>query len=86
MISRLTLDVLYRRFEAIAELSSLADHWNAHTAVLDRLAANQKTAERHGWTSCALERSSRTGRITVWGLPPKSCQRHLIPDYPNEPG
>ena len=83
MIDRLvSLDTLYARFDAAAEGRTRADGWNAHEAVLDRLAANQRTAETNGWTSCALERLGGIGRLRAWGVPPTSSERHLIPDWP----
>lgn len=85
MNEHVTLDTLYARFDAIAEGRVPSDRWNAHAAVLDRLAANRRTAERNGWTSCALERAGGMGRLTAWGLPPGSTQRHPIPDWSAEP-
>jgi hypothetical protein len=81
-----TLATLYARFDAIAEGRVPSDRWNAHAAILDRLAANQRTAEQNGWTSCALERAGGMGRLVAWGLPPDSTQRHLIPDWSTELG
>jgi hypothetical protein len=85
MSARPTLDMLYARFDAIAEGKAPSDSWDAHAAVLDRLAANQHAAEQHGWTSCALARAGGMGRLRAWGLPPESTLRHLIPDW-SEPG
>ena len=80
------LDTLYAQFDAYAEGRTHGKGgWAAHEAVLDRLAANQRAAEAHGWTSCALERSGGMGTLRAWGVPPAEFQRHLIPDWPTEP-
>lgn len=74
-------DALYRRFDEIAEGRKGGDGWDAHRAVLDRLAANQRAAEADGWTSCALERTAGMGRLKAWGVPPGAVERHPIPDW-----
>jgi hypothetical protein len=80
------LETLYTRFDAFATGKVRSGKgWDAHEAVLDRLAANQRVAEEYGWTSCALERAGGMGRLTAWGIPPQESQRHLIPDWPPEP-
>jgi hypothetical protein len=80
------LETLYARFDAFAEGREQGKGcWVAHEAVLDRLAANQRVAEEHGWTSCALERAGGTGQLRAWGVPPTACQRHPLPDWPFTP-
>lgn len=74
-------ETLYARFDRFAEGRAQGDAWGAHEAVLDRLAANQRAAETFGWTSCALERVGRMGRLCAWGVPPGDVERHLIPDW-----
>lgn len=63
-------ETLYARFDSFAEGRAHGDARRAHEALLDRLAANQRVAEAFGWTSCALERVGRMGRLSVWGVPP----------------
>jgi hypothetical protein len=80
------LSTLYARFDDYAEGRAYGKGgWAAHTAVLDRLATNERVATAYGWTSCALERSGGMGRLEAWGVPPNESQRHLIPDWPVEP-
>jgi hypothetical protein len=79
-----SLETLYARFDAIATGRAPGSSLAAHQAVLDRLAANQRVAERQGWTSCALERVAGMGRLRVWGIPPAGPGRRLIPDWPTE--
>ncbi|HEX5436632.1 MAG TPA: hypothetical protein VFW98_05715 [Gemmatimonadaceae bacterium] len=80
------LDTLYARFDAFAEGRAQGKGcWAAHEAVLDRLAANQRVAEAHGWTSCALECAGGTGQLRAWGVPPTEYQRRLLPDWPFAP-
>jgi len=62
-----------------------SDGWAAHQAVLDRLAANVRMAERNGWTSCAIERVDGAIPFSAWGVPRGDCQRHPIPDWSTEP-
>ncbi|MDF1501369.1 hypothetical protein [Roseisolibacter sp. H3M3-2] len=54
--------------------------WTAHAVVLDRLAANRRHAEAHGWTSCAIERVSSGGRFELFGVPPGSALRAPVPE------
>jgi hypothetical protein len=77
----LSLSAMYARFDAISEGTMPSTHWDAHAAILDRLATNQRRAEEIGWTSCALERIGGMGRLAAWGVPPGSTQRHRIPDW-----
>ena len=79
-----SLDTLYARFDAIASGRTPGSSTAAHQAVLDRLAANQRVAERQGWTSCALERVADMGRLSAWGVSPAHPERRLIPDWPTE--
>ena len=79
-----TLATLYARFDAYAEGRARGKGCQeAHEAVLDRLADNQRVAEAYGWTSCALERTGGMGRLRAWGVPPAERQRHPIPDWPS---
>src|SRR5919206_961852 len=64
---RVSLDSLYAWLDAIKEGRATGDGWGAHVAVLDRLAANRRVAEAHGWTSCALEGQGAGGRLRLWG-------------------
>lgn len=80
----LPLEILYERFEALARGRTHGGAWAAHEAVLDRLAANRHVAEAYGWTSCALERDGRMGRLRVWGIPPAGSERDIVPDWPPE--
>jgi hypothetical protein len=79
-------DTLYARFDEYADNHAQGGAWTAHVALLDRLAANRRSAEAYGWTSCALERLGGIGRLSVWGLPPGSSERHLVPDWHHVPG
>jgi hypothetical protein len=75
------LDVLHANSDARAESRVPSDGWAAHEAVLDRLAANVRLAEGHGWSSCAIERVDGAARFSAWGVPPGECERHPIPDW-----
>ena len=76
-----SLDTLYARFDAIAHRGEPGDSTAAHEAVQDRLAGNRAVAERHGWTSVALERAAGLGRLCLWGVPPQGEDRELVPDW-----
>ena len=76
-----TLDTLYARFDAIARRGAPGDSTAAHEAVQDRLAANRAAAESNGWTSLALERAGGMGRLRLWGVPPSSADREVVPDW-----
>jgi len=77
----LPLARLYARFDAIAEGLVRGDSGVAHRAVLDRLAANRRTAEGQGWTACALERQGGSGRLLLSGIRPKGDAREVVPDW-----
>jgi hypothetical protein len=79
------LESLQDRFDSRAETGASSDAWEAHAAVLDRLAANVRVAESYGWTSCAIERVDGATHFNAWGVPPGACQRHPIPDWSTEP-
>jgi hypothetical protein len=79
-----TLETLYVRRETLPNGGSHGSGWSAHAAILDRLAANQRVALSLGWTSCAIERPSRSGRFEAWGIPPHDDHRHRIPDWASE--
>lgn len=80
-----SLRSLQERVDARAESRVRSDRWAAHEAVLDRLAANVRVAQIHGWTSCAIERVDGSARFSAWGVPPGQCERHPIPDWTMEP-
>ena len=77
----LSLTTLHARFDALAEGRLVGDSSAAHQAVLDRLAANWRLAEAAGWTDHAFERPGGTGRLHLWGAPPSSHRRELVPDW-----
>jgi hypothetical protein len=79
------LESLQSKSDTRAESRTASDGWAAHEAVLDRLAANVRVAQAHGWTSCAIERVDDAARFTAWGVPPGECQRHVVPDWSHEP-
>ena len=78
---RVSLDSLYAWFDAIKEGRATGDGWGAYVAVLDRLAANRRVAEAHGWTSCAVERRGAGGRLRLWGVGAIGGERELVPDW-----
>ncbi|HEX6053659.1 MAG TPA: hypothetical protein VFZ21_30530 [Gemmatimonadaceae bacterium] len=80
-----SLERLYQRRESLTNGGSHGAGWSSHAAILDRLAANQRVAQSIGWTSCAIERLSTTGRFHAWGVPPGEDRRHRIPDWSSEP-
>ena len=75
------LESLQATADSRAESRVSSDGWAAHEAVLDRLAANVRIAERSGWTSCAIERVDGAVHFSAWGVPPGECERHVIPDW-----
>jgi hypothetical protein len=79
------LESLQARADAQSESRASSEGWAAHEAVLDRLAANVRMAQRHGWTSCAIERVNGAIPFSAWGVPSGDCQRHPIPDWSTEP-
>lgn len=80
-VHRQSREILYARFDALAEGRLIGDAKGADAAVLERLAANRDAAESRGWTACAHERAAGMGRLTVWGLPPGETDRRLVPDW-----
>lgn len=80
-----SLESLQARVTARGESRVSSDAWAAHVAVLDRLAANVRVAESHGWTSCAIERVDGATRFSAWGVPPGGIERHPIPDWSSQP-
>ena len=80
-----SLHSLHERVDARADSRVASDRWAAHEAVLDRLAANIRVAQMHGWTSCAIERIDGARRFTAWGVPPGEGDRHPVPDWTAEP-
>jgi len=79
------LQSLQEKADTRADSRTASDGWAAHAAVLDRLAANVRVAQAHGWTSCAIERVDDAPHFSAWGIPPGECQRHPVPDWSNEP-
>jgi len=82
------LQMLYAQCDA-ARRTHGDGEWQAHAAVLDRLAANRRIAEAAGWTSCAIERDGDAGRFELFGIPPSRSLRTAVPDWPHpdpEPG
>jgi hypothetical protein len=76
------LEALYRDFDEMAEGRAPGNRaWNAHEAILDRLASNIREAEGRGWTSCALERAGGMGRLRACGIRPSETGRRTIPDW-----
>jgi hypothetical protein len=75
------LEMLYARHDSMAEGRTAGDSTRVHHAILERLAANRLVAEAHGWTSCALERVAGMGRLRLWGIPPTSEDRAVVPDW-----
>ena len=73
------------RVVARGESRVASDAWAAHVAVLDRLAANVRVAESHGWTSCAIERVDGATCFSAWGVPPGGVERHPVPDWSTRP-
>lgn len=75
------LTTLHARFDALAiSRSGAGGSWEAHVAILDRLAANRRGAEAAGWTACALERDGGLGRLRLFGNPPGESRRMEVPD------
>jgi hypothetical protein len=81
-----SLESLQVKVGARADSRMPSDGWAAHEAVLDRLAANIRVAESHGWTSCAIERVDQAPHFNAWGVPPNECVRHPIPDWSADGG
>jgi hypothetical protein len=75
------LEMLYAQCEAACRVHRGDDEWQAHAAVLDRLAANRRIAEAAGWTSCAIERDGAAGRFHLFGVPPSGTLRAVVPDW-----
>ncbi|HUQ79636.1 MAG TPA: hypothetical protein VM076_00790 [Gemmatimonadaceae bacterium] len=81
-----SLESLQVKVGARADSRMPSDRWAAHEAVLDRLAANIRVAESHGWTSCAIERVDQAPHFNAWGVPPNEFERHPVPDWSTETG
>ena len=79
-----SLDSLRQRVDARAESRMPSDRWAAHEAVLDRLLANIRVAQMHGWTSCAIERLDGARHFSAWGVPVGQHVRHRVPDWTTE--
>lgn len=74
------LDQLRARLDALAAGDDRTDHrWDAHAAVLDRLAVMRREAEAAGWTSLALERDDPAGCFHLFGVPPGGTLRTEVP-------
>jgi len=76
-----SLQTLYDRFDSIARRGGPGNSQAAHEAVQDRLATNRAVAGANGWTSFSLERSGGMGRLRLWGVPPSSEDREVVPDW-----
>ena len=76
-----SLPELYADCEAATRAQGGDGEWQAHAAVLDRLAGSRRIAEAAGWTSCAIERDGKTGRFQLFGVPPSSLLRTEVPDW-----
>jgi hypothetical protein len=76
-----SLQTLYSRFDSIARWGGPGNSTAAHEAVQDRLAANRAVAETNGWTSFSLERAGGVGPLRLWGIPPSSDDRAVVPDW-----
>jgi hypothetical protein len=74
-----TLNSLYRTFDAIAEGSAHGDSRLAHDAILVRLRENRALAEGGGWTACTLSRIGG-GRLHLRGVAPQETSATEIPD------
>jgi len=74
------LSALYARFDAIAKGSEKGNSSAAHGAILDRLAANRRSATTEGWTALRLEREGGGGRLQLFGVPPSGSYRTAVPD------
>jgi hypothetical protein len=78
------LQMLYAQCDAASRAHEGDDEWQAHAAVLDRLAANRRIAEAAGWTSCAIERDGDAGRFQLFGIPPSQTLRTTVPDWSHD--
>ena len=76
----LPLQRLYARFDAIARGRAFGTGSAAHQPVIARLASNQNRAESLGWSEFVLERTGRTGRLELRGVPGPGQDRQLVPD------
>ena len=75
------LDGLHARADEIARSrAGLSGSQQAHTAIVERLGANRRTAEAQGWTSCGFERDGGMGRLRMLGVPPGGVGRTEVPD------
>jgi hypothetical protein len=77
------LQMLYAQCDAAGRALQGDEAWEAHAAVLDRLAENRRIAEAAGWTSCAIERDGDAGRFQLFGIPPSQTLRTTVPDWPH---
>ena len=76
-----SLPMRYAQCEAASHVRGGDGEWQAHAAVLDRLAESRRIAEAAGWTSCAIERDNDRGRFQLFGIPPSGTLRTLVPDW-----
>jgi hypothetical protein len=75
------LDRLHARADEIAtSRAAISGSQQAHAAILDRLAANRRSAEQQGWTGCGFERDGGMGRLRMLGIAPGGTQRTEVPD------
>jgi len=80
------LSMLYAQCDAASRVRGGDGEWQAHAAVLDRLAESRRIAEAAGWTSCAIERDGDAGRFELFGIPPSSRLRMIVPDWSHHRG
>jgi hypothetical protein len=72
---------LYERYILVATGREDGDSRLLHLAIIERLAANGRIAERKGWTSLALERVGGMGRLELWGIRAAAERREIVPDW-----
>lgn len=77
---RVSLATLQAKFHDIAAGRSPGDSSSAHSAVLERLAANQEIAAASGWTALTVERLGGIGLLHLLGTPARGSGREVVPD------
>jgi hypothetical protein len=73
------LERLYARHTLISTGRADGDSRLVHRAIIERLAANRRIAEREGWTALALERVGSMGQLTLSGVPASAARRTARP-------
>ena len=75
------LQKLNTQFDAITAGRHVGGNSSAvHAAILDRLAANRRTAAAAGWTGLENERAGGFGWVRLFGIAPGEQQRREVPD------